>query len=340
MHALLSSQLARGRRGRSLRYGKAASFPAFRFLLICLVFLSACRRTASPQPIASPESETTPTSTLITGDLEYSLTYAGLDRSYIVHIPPGYNPSQPVALVLAFHGITLDAHEMMRISGFNAQADASGFIVVYPNASGEQRSWNGGHCCGEAARKNVDDVGFVRALLEELSHQFNIDPKRIYATGFSNGAILVYRLACEMAEQIAAIGPVSATQALEDMHACHPVRAMPVIHFHGTEDEPNPYNGGVTPGGIQFISVADQIAFWVSANGCPANPQRSESGSIIHDVYAACRDGAAVELYTVTGGKHAWPGGEAVNLRMGQPIMEISATALMWEFFLAHPMMP
>jgi len=307
--------------------------PVFCISLIILTML-ACGSLATPQtppPVILPQI-------IEPGNTTRSLVFDGMERTYILHIPPGYDASEPVPLVLAFHGITLDANEMIRISGFNVQSDTSGFIVAYPNASGEQKSWNGGHCCGEAAINNVDDVGFVRALIAELSTVLAIDSKRIYATGFSNGAIMVYRLACEMSDQIAAIGPVSATQALEDMENCRPARPMPVIHFHGTDDDPNPYNGGVTPGGVQFISVAEAIQFWVEFNGCPLEPQRNESESIIHDLYVPCQDGSSVELFTIMKGKHAWPGGEAVNLRMGEPTMEISATALIWEFFLAHPM--
>lgn len=312
---------------------KQLSIKCIYFTCALIVLTLACKGSeiAATSDLAG-EGETP-----VKGDLEYRMTYDGMERSYILHVPPGYDSSQPVALVLAFHGITLDAGEMMRISGFNHQSDEEGFLVAYPNASGSQMSWNGGHCCGEAAKNNVDDVGFVRAVIAEITAAYNIDPKRIYATGFSNGAILVYRLACEMADQIAAIGPVSATQALEDKQACRPSRPVAVIHFHGTADEPNPYNGGVSPGGVQFISVNDAISFWINANGCPAQAQQDVSGSIIHDVYAPCREGSSVELYTVTGGMHAWPGGEAVNQRMGEPTMEISATSLMWEFFNSHP---
>ncbi|MEZ0396301.1 MAG: PHB depolymerase family esterase [Anaerolineales bacterium] len=308
-------------------------FGIFIFLCILLLAAMACGTIASTPSPTESVSDSPPI-----GDSEHTLMVGGLERSYVLHIPPTYDPSRPTPLVLAFHGITLDAYEMMRISGLNAQSDAAGFIVVYPNAYGEQRSWNGGHCCGEAARAGTDDVGFVRALLEELDSHLNLDRGRIYATGFSNGAILTYRLGCEMADQIAAIAPVSATQAQEDKEACHPSRPLPVIHFHGTADEPNPYEGGVTPGGVHFISVSDQIVFWVSANGCPTQAQQTVSGSIVHDVFAPCQGGATVELYTIVGGRHAWPGGQAVSLRMGQPTMEISATALMWEFFTAHPM--
>lgn len=275
---------------------------------------------------------------LTPGDIARSLVYKSLERSYILHIPPGLDGSRPVPLVLAFHGVGLDASEMIRISGFSSQSDAAGFIVVYPQGSGEAKSWNGGHCCGEAAKTNVDDTGFVRALIGELSTGINIDPKRIYATGFSNGAILTYRLACELSDLIAAVGPVSATQVLQDMQSCQPERPVAVIHFHGTEDDPNPYYGGVTLAGFQFVPVETAIQFWVDFNGCPLQPQRSESGSIRNELYSPCGSGSAVELYTIAGGKHAWPGGEAVNQVMGEPNMEISATVLMWEFFLSHPM--
>jgi polyhydroxybutyrate depolymerase len=328
-------------------------------IVLDVILMLACNITSSPTetstPIIetpSPTTEASPPATetspppnetsegevLSPGDSNRSLVFEGVERSYILHIPPGFNAFQPVPLVLAFHGIGLDGNEMIRISGFNAQSDISGFVVVYPDGTGDKKSWNGGHCCGEAALHNADDVGFVRALLEELSTLVNLDPKRVYATGFSNGAIMVYRLACELSDQIAAIGPISATQALEDLSTCQPARPIPVIHFHGTDDEPNPYNGGETAAGAHFISVADAMRFWTKQDGCPAQPQQTESGSILHDIYAPCQSGATVELYTIEGGKHAWPGGEAVNQLMGEPTMEIFATPIMWEFFLSHPM--
>lgn len=139
------------------------------------------------------------------GDTTRSLVYAGIERSYVLHIPTGYNGRHPTPLVLAFHGIELNAEEMIRISGLSEQANTSGFIVAYPNGTGGSKSWNGGHCCGEAAKNRVDDLGFVRALIDELASLANIDPGRVYATGFSNGAIMVYRLACELSDRIAAI---------------------------------------------------------------------------------------------------------------------------------------
>ena len=307
----------------------------FLFIALMLLLLSlACGKTITaqtPPPVSQTEL-------VELGDSTRFLSYGGMERSYILHIPANYDPSRLTAVVLAFHGLGLNAEEMIRISKFNEQADATGFIVVYPNGTGEKPSWNGGHCCGEAAMNNVDDVSFVRALIEELSTVINIDPSRIYATGFSNGSIMVYRLACELSDQIAAIGPVSATQIQEDEQACRPGRSVPVIHFHGTADRLNPYAGGATQAGFQFISVDDAIQFWVERNECSDQVQRTESGSIVHDLYAPCLQNSAVELYTILDGEHAWPGGEAVSPQVGEPTMEISATSLMWEFFVSHPM--
>jgi polyhydroxybutyrate depolymerase len=261
-----------------------------------------------------------------------------MERTYILHVPPGYDGSQPVALVLAFHGLALDANEMIRISGLSPFADTAGFIVAYPNGSGQKKSWSSGHCCGEAALRNVDDVAFVRSLIADISSLANIDPRRIYATGFSNGAIFTYYLACEMADQIAAFAPLSATQVVSDQAACQPSRPVPLLHFHGTADRLNPYNGGTTSAGTEFTSVEQAIAFWVTFDGCPASPVRSTSGSIVHDLYSPCSAGSVVELYTITGGEHAWPGGEAVSAQVGEPNMEISANEIMWEFFQQHPL--
>ena len=157
------------------------------------------------EPVESPPIA--PAEFFQPGDTTRSLNYGGTEREYVLHIPEGYDSGRPTPMVLAFHGIGLNAAEMDRISGFSRQADASGFVVVFPNGTGTQKSWNGGHCCGEAAKNNVDDVGFVRALIQEVSSLISIDSKRVYATGFSNGAILAYRLACELSDKIAAYRP-------------------------------------------------------------------------------------------------------------------------------------
>jgi polyhydroxybutyrate depolymerase len=338
---------------RTLRMNGKSLIPIILLIIFIILSTQGCKRASMEEavktatqlpgiiqpPITTERPVITQQQTMYeTGDHASSMLYDGVERTYVVHIPPGVDGSELVPLVLAFHGLGLDAGEMMRISGLNAQSDASGFIVVYPEGTGKITSWNGGHCCGEAAQRNIDDVGFVRALIEELSATLPIDPKHIHATGFSNGSIFTFRLACELADVIASFGPVSATPAELDLQVCAPTRPVPIIYFHGTADDANPYDGGELPSGFYFLPVSTTIQYWVDFNNCLAEPQTTESGSIRHELYSACDAGTTVELYTVEDGKHAWPGGEAVSARMGEPTMEISASYLLWEFFLSNPM--
>jgi len=300
-----------------------------------LLVSTGCRGLAAIEPTTPPtlsEVELTP------GDIPLSLMHDNQERTYVLHIPSGWDARQPAPVVLAFHGIGQDASEMMRISELNQQADESGFVVVYANGTGKYKSWNGGKCCGEAAKYAIDDIGFVRDLIASLSPVMSVDAKRIYITGFSNGAIFAYRAACELSDQVAAVAPVSAVPIKEDLETCAPSRPIAVLHFHGTADDANPYDGGFTQAGYEFVSVRDTMAFWTAQNDCPAQPVTEETGSIRHEIHSPCAEGSSVELYTIIGGKHAWPGGEAVSQKMGEPTREISASRIMWEFFAAHPM--
>ncbi|NPV87007.1 MAG: prolyl oligopeptidase family serine peptidase [Anaerolineae bacterium] len=275
------------------------------------------------------------------GDFTRSLVVDGQRRTYQVHIPPSLDPAQPAALVLVFHGGGGNAESMARVSHFSQEADRSGFVVVYPNGNGrlEEKvlTWNGGACCGYAQSKNIDDVGFVRALIADLETLVAVDPKRIYATGISNGGIFSYRLACDAAPLFAAVASVAGTL---NYSACAPSEPLAVLHIHGTADAHLPYNGGVGEEsriGVDFVSVPETIRFWTQANGCPAQPQQTRSGSVVHDIYAPCRAGAVVELYTIEGGLHAWPGGIPAWQGGDEPSMEMDATAVIWQFFAAHP---
>jgi polyhydroxybutyrate depolymerase len=304
----------------------------FVLIMLSVTLLLACRA-----PARQPASATA----LTPGDTTRTLVHDGHERSYVVHVPPGYDPAQPVPLVLIFHGGGGNAENVQEMTGFNATADAEGFIVAYPNGSGRLKekllTWNGGTCCGYAIEQDIDDVGFVKAMIEDLATIANVDRRRIYATGMSNGAIMSYRLACELSDVIAAIGPVAATQNVE---RCEPERPVPVIHFHGDSDQHAPYNGGVgseSLAGANFASVEATISFWVKHNGCASEPQVETSGSIVHTVYTACEQNADVELYTILGGLHAWPGGQPGWRRGDAPTQALPATGRMWAFFEAHP---
>jgi len=277
------------------------------------------------------------------GEISRTLTHDDIERSYILYVPDSVNWDKPVPQVFVFHGGTGNAESAIRMSGFNEVADQNGFLAVYPNGTSRVSSdilltWNGGECCGYAQQKNVDDVGFVRAIVTDIQSLANIDAKRIYATGMSNGGILSHRLACEAADIFAAIAPVAGTL---NFSQCNPSQSISVIEFHGTGDQHIPYDGGFGPASlvnVDFTSVQDSVGFWTSFNKCDSQPKTDNTtDGIRHETWAGCAASTSVELYTVIGGGHAWPGGEAGRADADQPTQIISASQLIWEFFAAHP---
>ena len=160
------------------------------------------------------------------GDHTRTLDQGGLERSYLVHVPPQYDPATPMPVVLAFHGGGANAGTMVTFGGLNEKADQAGFIVVYPEGTGRlerMRTFNAGNCCGHAASQQIDDVAFTRQILDDLEDIANVDRRRIFATGMSNGAMMAYRLASELSDRIAAIAPVGGPMGTKD---CHPGRAV------------------------------------------------------------------------------------------------------------------
>ena len=240
-------------------------------------------------------------------DRTRTLQVDGRARSYIVHVPPKLDPKKPTPVVLAFHGAATNASIMAISTGLSDKADEAGFVVVYPNGTGKGDLllvWNAGGWHGPKAEKEVDDVKFVRELLDDLPKVVNVDPKRIYATGISNGGMMCYRLAAEMSNRIAAIAPVSGTLAVEK---CSPLRPVPVIHFHGTEDKLVPFNGPPqrTAKVFAFKSVEETISTWVKIDGCPTTPTTTK---LPHKG----DDGTTVERKTYGPGKE-WSRGDFVR---------------------------
>lgn len=281
------------------------------------------------------------------GDHFRKLDVDGRGRSYFVHIPPQYDAGKPTPVVIAFHGAGTNAPIMALSTGLSIKADEAGFIVVYPNGTGGgdfHLVWNSGGFHGPIARNRPDDVALVDALLEDLVTVVNVDPKRIYATGMSNGAMMCYRLAAERSDRIAAIAPVSGTMAVDQ---CRPRRPVAVIHFHGTEDEVVPFDGADERMArfVTFKSVAETVRIWARLNDCPRDatrfelPDTADDGTTVKkEVYGPGKEGVEVVLYTIDGGGHTWPGRGWPVPRLGKTTQDISANDLIWEFFQNHPM--
>ena len=284
---------------------------------------------------------------LTPGDHTRTLKVADLDRSYIVHVPTKYDHDKPTPVVLVFHGGGGNPRSMIRFSGMNAKSDEAGFIAVYPAGTGRFEkvlTFNGGNCCGYAMRNKVDDVEFTRKLLDDLATVVNVDQKRVFATGMSNGGIITYRLASELSDRIAAIAPVGGPMGTE---TCNPKRPVPVIHFHGTDDENAPFKGGKGKGvsGTDFYSAKHSINAWVKANGCKNDPvvtkqqpKVDDGTSVIRKTYGGGKNDSEVVLIEIVGGGHTWPGGPSRVRFLGKTTKNISANDAMWEFFQKHPM--
>ncbi len=280
------------------------------------------------------------------GDYTRSLEIDGRTRTYLVHVPKSYDANKPMPLVLAFHGGLTNADIMVRFSGLSEKAEAAGFVVVYPNGTGERErlfTWNAGNCCGYAKLHNVDDVNFIGAVLDDVEKVINVDPKRIYATGISNGGMISYRLADEMSNRIAAIAAVGGPMASA---SCAPKRPVPILHFHGTDDEYAPFTGGrgaKSRSHTEFYSVPHTINTWAKANDCKLKPKVEKLPNLVEDgtsvtrkTYSDGRDGSEVVLYEIEGGGHTWPGRSSWAFYLGKTTKNISANDVMWEFFEKH----
>jgi polyhydroxybutyrate depolymerase len=273
------------------------------------------------------------------------LRSGGVARTYRVHVPPAYDGSRPLPLLLAFHGGGGQGRSMPRLTGLSDRADRRGFLVVYPDGLG--RAWNDGR-----EGRTTDDVRFVADLLDVLSASYKIDPKRVYATGISNGGLFSQRLACELSDRIAAIGSVAATMPEDLAPACRPSRAVPVVFFMGTDDPLVPYGGGEIRLFLRsrgrVLSAADAVKLWIGRDGCPEAVHDSTwideapgDGTRVHrESYGPCRDGSEVVLYSIEGGGHTWPGGVQYlpEMFVGKTSRDIDASSLLLDFFTAHPM--
>jgi len=276
-------------------------------------------------------------------DTRFLLRHGDRERSWLVHQPPSYNPGKTWPVVLVFHGGGGKGEQMADMTGFSKKADREGFIAVYPNGSGRLQNhfltWNAGNCCAWAYENQIDDVGFIRALIGQLKKDYAVDEKRIFVTGISNGGMMSYRLACELSDQIAAIGPVAGAQNID----CRPARPVSVIILHGTADLHVVYNGGAP---LRMVDVRNPrvdrpvsaaVAFWVKRNGCADTPVKERKGKVIIERYGDCAAGTAVALYTIQDEGHTWPGGTKWAIWADEPSREISATDVIWEFFRSHP---
>lgn len=262
-----------------------------------------------------------PTTALSAGDTKQMVTVGALARSYNLHIPTGYTGDQPLPVVIDFHPLGSTGANWGNQSGWKTKADSVGFIVVHPESYNGNNSWNVGMCCQDAQQNAIDDVGFTRAIIEHVQEIACVDPKRIYATGCSNGGGMTYKVACDLADVVAAAAPVDfrcvyggGTDA-PSCEGCMPSRPISITHFDNTGDNTLvPYNGGMTsfpadcpPGqqctGMGFPSAADNFTTWQEINDCSGATSPVDGRSSCN-MNSSCEGGAQVTMCVQQGGSH------------------------------------
>ena len=264
--------------------------------------------------------------TVGTGTFEGTLTSSGLMRHYLLHVPPSYQGTLAVPLVLNFHGLNSNSKQQENLTGMSAKADRESFIVVYPDGLNGQ--WNTGPSANGQA-----DLQFIHDLITSLESQYSIDPKRIYATGISNGGGMTNHLGCDLSDLIAAIAPDAG--AYNFWQDCNPSRPVPVLAFHGLADNIIPYEGGKPK--IMAPPIEEWASNWASINGCSPTPRKTTPVvTVTVYTWSGCQDNADVILYSLANHGHSWPGSAVMPASITS--QAVNATDLMWEFFKAHPM--
>jgi polyhydroxybutyrate depolymerase len=278
-----------------------------------------------------------------------SLNHDGRVRTYRLYVPSSLHEPAPLLLVLHGGGGSGSNMELMTHRGFNRVADRDGALVVYPDGVG--RNWNDGRTDvrAKAMQEHVDDVGFLRALVRELSARYRLDAKRVYSTGISNGGFMSFRLACDAADVFAAVAPVAANLSVDLGPQCKPSRPVSVAMLNGTEDPLVPWKGGqVGLWGIkrgEAWSSEQTFDTWATLDGCTVKSDdqvfdndEDDGTSVVLHVRSQCRGGTEVRLYEIRGGGHNWPRGEKYLSEriVGRISQELDGVKEVWGFLSAQ----
>lgn len=264
--------------------------------------------------------------TIINGSFDWD----GIQRTYRLYIPASYNPASAMPLVFNLHGYGSNNVEQEQYGDFRPIADTAGFIIAHPNGTLDgsgNRFWN------TFGASTVDDLGFLSALIDSVSADYNIDSYRIYSTGMSNGGFMSYELACFLNERIAAVASVTGSMTKAKLALCNPQHPTPVMQIHGTADATVPYNGN-----FLFAHIDTLVKYWVTFNNCLPNPQiiqlpdidPNDGCTAEQHFFGGGDQGSSVELFKVLGGGHSWPGAP-ININITN--MDFSASIEIWRFF-------
>ncbi len=274
-----------------------------------------------------------------------SIRAAGRIRRYILHLPggAGSKAQAKMPLLIVLHGGMENGSVIRKISRMDEFSDRYGFLVLYPDGTGRLKrkllSWNAFDCCGLAMKKNVDDVSFISQLIDRISETYDIDQDRVYVCGYSNGAMLAFRLASELSNRIAAIASIGGSMSGKEKMPEQPVS---VLMIHGSDDRHVPYDGG---GGkwekwgfpVNKKAVAYALDFWRKADSCSSEAAVEENDRIKVELFKGGRQGTLVKLVTLKNARHTWPGGRQSLLYTDKAFAGFDASQECWNFFRDHP---
>jgi len=337
---------------------------------VALVLITSCSSggattsaatTAAPAELLAPNAVPaaasagcSSTAPVAVGEQKVDLTSGADARYYLRHVPAAHNGTTPVPLVLDLHGYSEGAAVHEQMSAFGPYGDTKGFVTITPQGQGDVARWD--------TELGSTDLTFLGQVLDDAEKNLCVDQNRVFVAGLSNGAFMTSAMSCQFADRVAAAAPVA---GIRDIDGCNPSRPVPVIAFHGTADQfvtydgslgpaaaklPAPDGSGRTLGEVRAVdpskkgpTIPEITAAWAGRNGCDPTPTGSTIAADVTLVSFSCPTGAEVELYRVTDGGHAWPGSEfskKIAAVVGRTTDSISATELMWTFFVAHPMQP
>jgi len=308
--------------------------------LFC-TFLTACAKTLPVNLVTGPA----------TYEQELDIWANGFKRSYLVHVPPGYDRQKPLPLVVVIHGAFDTAAGMETYSGFSDLSDRENFLVLYPNGMGlfgYLQHWNAGHCCGKAAKDKIDDVEFIETAIEDVCSRLRVDRQRVFILGFSNGGMMAYRFAAEKTELLAGAAFLAASiggrpsESEPEWRIPNPEGPLPVMVMHGMADQDVPFEGGSSKrrgGPRTYWSVMESVEFWLEHDECENKPVKRHlcDGRVDVTFWQDCAGHTAVSLYLIKDWAHDWPGRYFTGkLSQNDPLRQFDAAEIIWEFFKHH----
>jgi polyhydroxybutyrate depolymerase len=312
-----------------------------RALLTCLLYTACLAATAAGDPA---------------GHQRVALMLGNTERQFLLHLPPAYDKSKALPLVVMLHGMGGTAANAVRETGWSAKADTVGFMVAYAEATrpdparaqsirNNAQAWNDGSGRFHAGERNVDDLAYLRAVIDRISSDYAVDKRRIYVTGFSNGASMTFRVGAELADRVAAIAPIAGASWLETLS---PKQGLSICTITGTADPLNPLDGGMPrlafrnrgEGGKAKRPVIAQIEQWAEVLKIAPTPSSDEARNGVRTRrYGPAASGEEIVFITVEGLGHIWAGGENLlpEMVVGKPTDKLNATNVVWDFFQTHP---